>query len=42
MFIIEIFNLRIIGRATEPTNVLKLNKNENINTIIKLPYINNL
>ena len=42
IFLVEIFNLRIVGRATEPTNFLKLKKIENINTIIKLPKINNL
>lgn len=40
MFILEIFNLRIVGRVTKPTNVFKLNENEKINTIIKLPNLN--
>lgn len=40
IFLLETFNLRIVGRAAEPTNAFKLNENEKINSIIKIPNLN--
>ena len=40
MHISEIKNLKIVGRVSKPTKVFKLNENEIINSIIKLPRIN--
>lgn len=38
MYVSEIKNLKIVRRATKPTNVCKLDENEKITSIIKLPY----
>lgn len=40
IFLLETINLRIVGRVTEPTNAFKLNENEKINSIIKIPKLN--
>lgn len=40
VLLLKTSNLRLVGRAEEPTNIVELNENEIISSIVKIPTLN--